>query len=210
MSGRHVNPELIILAVVAVFVISRLYAVLGQRTGIEPRPRRARESSRPSPAPLQDDGPEAPESDRPAARAAFTGPAAAGLEAIAAIDASFVPDEFTQGARRAYEAIVAAFADGDRGALRPLLDTDVFEAWTAAISEREQTGQEPLRLLRLRAARIVDASLDAEEVARVAVSFEGDLSDGETMRKAREIWTFKRPVRSPDPNWVLDEVVAAS
>lgn len=206
------NIELIILAAVAVFVISRLYAVLGQRTGIEPRPRRVREAAtRPTPvaAPSQD-AQDSAEPDAPAPRAAFTGPAASGLEAIAAVDPSFAPDDFTQGARRAYEAIVGAFADGDRDALRPLLDDDVFEAWTTAIADREKSGTEPLRLLRLRGARIVDASLDAEETARVSVSFEGDLSDGETMRKAREIWTFKRPVRSPDPNWVLDEVVAAT
>jgi predicted lipid-binding transport protein (Tim44 family) len=208
MSGSQLNIELIILAAVAVFVISRLYAVLGQRTGIEPRPRRVREA--PAPAAPQDESADMPEGERSRVRPAFTGPAAAGLEAIAAIDASFNPDEFTVGARRAYEAIVAAFADGDRDALRPLLDDDVFEAWTTAISEREEAGREPLRLLRLRAARIVDASLDAEEMARVAVSFEGDLSDGETMRKAREVWTFKRLVRSDNPNWLLDEVVAAT
>jgi len=210
MTGFQVDIELIILAAVAVFVISRLYAVLGQRTGIQPGPRRVREPSRPAPASLQDDGPEASEAERPAVRPAFTGPAAAGLEAIAAIDTTFTPDDFTQGARRAYEVIVGAFADGDRDALRPLLDTDVYDAWTAAITEREQAGREPLRLLRLRTARIVDASVDGEDIARVSISFEGDLSDGETMRKAREVWTFKRPVRCQDPNWMLDEVVAAS
>ena len=38
------NIDLIILAAIAVFVISRLYAVLGQKTGAEPRSRQLREA----------------------------------------------------------------------------------------------------------------------------------------------------------------------
>jgi predicted lipid-binding transport protein (Tim44 family) len=30
------------------------------------------------------------------------------------------------------------------------------------------------------------------------------------MRTAKEIWTFKRSLRSDDPNWLLDEVGTAS
>jgi predicted lipid-binding transport protein (Tim44 family) len=52
--------------------------------------------------------------------------------------------------------------------------------------------------------------VDEAEVARVTVSFESELSDGELMRPAREMWTFKRTLGSPDPNWLLDEVEAAS
>ena len=47
-------------------------------------------------------------------------------------------------------------------------------------------------------------------MARVAVSFESELSDGDNLRQAREIWTFKRPLKSQDPNWLLDEVATAS
>jgi hypothetical protein len=46
------NIELIILAAIAVFVISRLYAVLGQKTGAEPPARRLREAPARAPEPL--------------------------------------------------------------------------------------------------------------------------------------------------------------
>jgi predicted lipid-binding transport protein (Tim44 family) len=42
------------------------------------------------------------------------------------------------------------------------------------------------------------------------VSFESDLSDGENLRQAKEIWTFKRSLRTDNPNWLLDEVTTAS
>jgi len=202
------NIDLIILAAIAVFVISRLYAVLGQKTGAEPPARRYREA--PARAPEREDGAVVEDEDRPKIRAAFTGPAAAGLEAIAAKDANFAPDDFIKGARRAYELIVGAFADGDRDALKQLVDDDVMEVYSAAIAEREAAKTEPMRLLRVRQARIADASVDAKKMARVEVSFESELSDGDNLRQAKEIWTFKRALNSQDPNWLLDEVATAS
>jgi predicted lipid-binding transport protein (Tim44 family) len=47
-------------------------------------------------------------------------------------------------------------------------------------------------------------------MARVGVSFESELSDGDALRSAKEIWTFKRSVKTQDPNWLLDEVATAS
>ncbi len=202
------NIDLIILAAIAVFVISRLYAVLGQKNGAEPPARRYREA--PARAPEREDGATAEGEDRPRIRAAFTGPAAAGMEAIAAVDANFAPDDFVKGARRAYEMIVGAFADGDRDALKQLVDDDVMEVYASAIAEREKAGTEPMRLVRLRQARIVGASVDAAKMARVEVSFESELSDGDNLRQAKEIWTFKRSLNAQDPNWLLDEVATAS
>lgn len=201
------NIDLIILAAIAVFVISRLYAVLGQKTGAEPRARQYREA--PVRVPEQADEAEA-EQDKRKLRPAFTGPAAAGMEAIAGEDPSFSPDEFVRGARKAYELIVTAFAEGDRDALRSLVDQDVFEVYSDAIAARQRDGTEPMRVMRIRQARIVEASVDSAHMGRVLVSFESDLSDGENLRQAKEIWTFKRPLRSEDPNWLLDEVATAT
>lgn len=200
--------DLIILAAIAVFVISRLYAVLGQKTGAEPPARRYREA--PARAPQNEEDTAVEGEDRPRIRPAFTGPAAAGMEAIAAIDTTFAPDDFVKGARRAYEMIVGAFADGDRDTLKTLVDDDVMEVYSQAISEREAAATEPMRLVRLRQARIVEASVDNVKMARVMVSFESELSDGENLRQAKEIWTFKRSLNSQDPNWLLDEVETAS
>jgi predicted lipid-binding transport protein (Tim44 family) len=202
--------ELIILAAIAVFVISRLYAVLGTKTGTEQPARRFnKEAVTRRPEPQEEEAP-ADGDERPRIRAAFTGPAASGLEAIATADPQFNPEDFTKGARKAYELTVNAYADGDRDALRQLVDDDVFEVYAQAIADREKAGTEPMRLARLRSARIVEASLDEEKIARVGVSFESELSDGDKMRPAKEIWTFKRSVKSQDPNWLLDEVATAS
>ena len=195
--------ELIIFAAVAVFVISRLYSVLGTRTGAEPPSEQLQETVHSRINPDE-------EVEQPGLRPAFTGPGAAGLEAIAAVDKQFHPQSFIQGAKSAYEMTVEAFADGDRKTLKSLLNDDVYEAYETAIEARESEGREPLRLMRLKSAEIADAELVADKLARVSVSFEASLSDGENQRVAKEIWTFERQVKSRDPNWFLAEVSEAS
>lgn len=199
--------EVLLIAVIALFILSRLYIALGQDNGPpEGRPRTSQ-------APVGMPGTQPNEEDQAPPvrklRPAFTGPAAAGLEDIYNADNTFDPDEFMRGARAAYEMIIAAFAAGDRDALKPLLDDDVYEAWDAAITEREASGVAPYELLRIRKLEIDDAELDGE-TARVMIRYEAELGDGENTRTAHDIWTFKRNVTQADPNWLLDDVETAS
>ena len=198
--------EFLVLAGIALFVGWRLFVTLGQDEG--PPDGRSR---MPSPTPTPAPGTSEPTggADVVELRPAFTGPAAAGMEAIYEADNSFDPRGFMQGARAAYEMIVGAFGRGDRAALKPLLDTDVYEAWDAAISEREETGAEGMQLMRVRKAEITDASLADDGMARVTVHYESELGDGETTTKASELWTFMRQTASSDPNWILDDVDTA-
>lgn len=197
--------EFLLLAGIALFIGWRLFVTLGQDNGPpENRPR----SPNPQPSP------DSTRRDQPSGevvemRPNFNGPAAAGLEAIYDVDKSFEPRGFMQGARAAYEMIVAAYARGDRDALKPLLDTDVYEAWDAAISDREANGGEGMQLLRIRKAEITDASLGSDGMARVTVHYESELGDGETTQRASELWTFMRQTSKSDPNWLLDDVDTA-
>src|SRR6056297_2206471 len=156
--------EFIVLAGIALFVGWRLFVTLGQDQG-PPDGRDRNPNPAPSPSPI-------PSNRAPAGgdvvelRPSFTGPGAAGMEAIYEVDNTFEPRAFLQGARAAYEMIVGAFGRGERDALKPLLDTDVYEAWDAAIAEREATGAEGLQLLRIRKAEITDASLAEDGMAR--------------------------------------------
>ncbi len=202
------NPliEVLILAAVALFVLWRLYSALGKGGDEGPIQRPApTPEKRPMPGEMTAPPPRRIENERPI----FTGPAAGGLEDIYNADPSFSTEEFMRGAKAAYQMIVGAYARGDRGALRPLLDDDVYEAWDAAITERDATGARAFELLRIKKAEIDRAELDGK-MARVMVRYEAELGDGETTRVAKEIWTFMRDVSSPDPNWLLDDVDAAA
>ena len=199
--------EVVILAAVALFVLSRLYMALG-RGDDDQRPIDAptKPPSRPEPRPAEADVPVMPDdSDAPI----FTGPAAGGMEDIYNVDRNFSEAGFMRGARAAYAMIVDAFAKGERDTLRPLLDDDVYDAWDTAIAQREVTGQAAFSLLRIRKAEIDSAELDGH-MARVWVRYEAELGDGETTRMAKEIWAFMRDTTKDDPNWILDDVEQAS
>ena len=198
--------EVLITAAIALFVLSRLYVALGRDDGPpEGRTRERVPTHQRRERPAQSDVPPRPTHLRPA----FTGPAAAGLEAIYSADKTFDPETFERGARAAYEMILGAFARGDRKALKPLLDDDVYEPWIEAIEARELAKIDPYELLRIRKLEIDDAELDGT-IARVMIRYEAELGDGVNTRTARDIWTFKRNVKSSDPNWLLDDVETAS
>ena len=192
--------DILILAFIAGFVLFRLYATLGRRTGSE-RPAQ--------PQPAQGELPREPEGAQVRPSQIVGGPAGEGLLAIVRADPSFDVEHFLSGARGAYELIVNAFAKGDRDALRGLLTPRVFDSYDAAISKREESGGGGPELVRLRSAEIVDADLQGD-TARVSVKFEAELAEGaHGVRDARERWTFERAVRSSDPNWRLARVSAA-
>lgn len=201
--------DLLILGAIALFVLGRLYTALGSDNG----PPENRSRGRAEPSPVRRDGlggdasRPASEQVRPeaAGRPTFTGPAAGGLEEIHNADRSFDPGEFLTGAKAAYEMIVNAFADGDLDTLKPLLDEEVYETWSAAVAARTEDSPQPPTLLRLRSAVIDEAELRGN-VASVDVLFDAELGDGDRVRIAKEIWTFEKPADSGDPNWKLTAV----
>ncbi|WP_018997322.1 Tim44/TimA family putative adaptor protein [Hirschia maritima] len=197
--------ELLIFAAVAFFVLYRLYNVLGTKTGAEPPPSVVREATQ-----NRKDREETEEDNVTSFRPTFTGPGADAMEAISKIDNSFSSADFTRKSKKAYEMIVEAFAEGDKSTLSNLLADDVYEAYVSAIDAREQSGADPLRLMRLKSAEIADAELLDGDLGQVSVSFEAQLSDGENLRTAKEIWTFERSLKSSNPAWLLAGVSEAS
>src|SRR5262245_46924879 len=105
--------DIVIFAMVALFLVLRLRSVLGRRTGNERR--RADPFSAPAPAPTRtetDNVIALPE--RKPDGGAEPGSVAQALSAIRAADPKFNEQEFLAGARAAFEMIIGAFAVGDR------------------------------------------------------------------------------------------------
>ncbi len=208
--------DIILFAMVAVFLVLRLRSVLGRRTGNERRrdlfPRRA--------APASDNVATLVESDTRSARLADDGsPAntvAEGLNRVRRANPSFEPSHFIGGARAAFEMIVAAFANGDKEVLRPLLSDEVFQQFATAIDERV-AAKETLetRIDKLDAVDIVEAELIGSTAQltlklvskqiNVTRAMDGSIVDGDPDHPVEktDYWTFARDARSADPNWML-------
>jgi predicted lipid-binding transport protein (Tim44 family) len=196
--------ELIILAALAAVVLFQLYAVLGRRVGRGPE-----DATR---QPLG-----ALEGPRPALAPADPATPATGVAAVRAQDPSFDIGHFTNGARAAYQMIVAAFAAGDRNALRPLLGTEVMAGFESAIAEREAAGRtETVEFLQTPRADFEGVTV-AGDTAKAEVRFLAEFRtrtkgpEGEAVddRRTAEVWTFERNLKSRNPNWTLIHVDAA-
>ena len=223
--------EILFFAVVAGFLGWRLYTVLGRRTGHEKPfdPFRTKEPEAPATVTDRDGNirrlpepvarPERVDRDRrklEAAIASVAGDVRRGLDEIRGADPRFDPVDFIAGARVAFDMIVAAFAQGDTKALRPLLADQVFANFAGAIDERNRARQKhETTLVGILNADIVAAALKGDE-AQVTVKFvsqqinvtkdqEGRIVDGDPSEVANitDIWTFARQVKSRDPNWQL-------
>lgn len=216
-----VNSQLLLillLATVAGIILFRLYSVLGRRTGNERPPHERFERLGGMSEPQKPVDQASSISDRSAK--ADTGHAAdaadRGLTEIALADRSFTPEHFLDGARRAYELIVTAFARGDREALRPLLGEDVYAAFNRGIAEREaQKHRVEFTFVGFRETKVTAASLN-KGAAEITVSFAaqfistvfdsaGALVEGDPklVRDVVDVWGFERKVRASDPNWRL-------
>lgn len=208
--------EIVLLAMIALFVGLRLYAVLGQRTGHEQRPV-TRPEATPEAAPAAATPDVTPNPAEPSGLAYEKG-AATGIRAIIAADPSFDVARFIEGAQSAYKMVLEAFWKGDREELALLANQEVSAAFIAAIDAREAAGQTlDNRLVAIERAAIEDARLDGR-IAEIEVRFDafvanvtrdkdGDLIAGSMSDAvpANDIWTFQRNLASKDPNWLLVE-----
>jgi predicted lipid-binding transport protein (Tim44 family) len=224
-----VSMTIIVLAAIAAFLGLRLYSVLGKRTGHEqqplpPQPDRTLEPRGPvlgAPVAVEP-SPQAATTANRGIDLAFEPRAGSGLQTIALSDAGFDPVRFLEGAKSAYPMILQAYWSGDRETLRNLCDSDVAEAFEAAITAREANGETlDNKFVSFDTATITDAQLDGA-IARIVVRFDayiiavtrnsegaiiaGSMSDAV---EAHDIWTFSRNISSNNPNWTLDETDAA-
>ncbi|MGQ0674213.1 MAG: Tim44/TimA family putative adaptor protein [Hyphomicrobium sp.] len=143
-----------------------------------------------------------------------------GLLDILKADPDFNPETFLTGARRAYEMIVTAFAEGNRKTLRDLLARDVFEEFSDAITDREKRGEQiDQSFVGINKADILEAELD-KGMAQITVRFvsqlikatrdkAGAVIDGDPgkVKDLTDIFTFSRDVSSAKAlqnlNWRL-------
>lgn len=215
--------DILIFAMVAVFLVYRLRSVLGRRTGEErqrPNPFAAR-SGPPAEAPgkLAEPPPgRTVDAAPPATGTAAADPLQDGIARIRSADPGFDRSNFLTGARQAFQMIVAAFARGDTATLRPLLADDVYDQFAQEIRGRNAAGDTLESTVdAIESVDMVEARLDGR-TAFVTVKFRtrqtnvvrnaaGEVIDGEPGHpvEVTDLWTFSRNTRAKDPNWVLVE-----
>ena len=220
--------DIILFAMIAVFLVLRLRSVLGRRDQtrrghVDPFarvPEKERlEKKRRDETVVNLPGRQEPQAAEPApARLEETGDPVlgAGYAEIRAHDRSFEPKEFVAGARAAFETVLKAYSAADTKALGALLSPEVFAPFESAVKERLQKGEKlEVTLVSFRAADIIEAWMEGRD-AHVTVKFvteqifvlrdkDGQVLQGDpnAITDVTDIWTFARDTTSRDPNWSL-------
>lgn len=131
-------------------------------------------------------------------------------------DNSFDPDQFMQGAERAYEMIISAFSQGEKPLLKRLLAKDVYNGFSQAIDDRQANNQTmETQFVGFEKVTLLEAGIE-EKQAEITVKFKssliryiedstGDIIEGDdkAIEKITDIWTFARNINGRDPNWKL-------
>lgn len=235
MDGR-IDLLSILALVVAIALLIKLRSVLGRRSGEEDKAQRKRaaerearlksamgekvvvlptrsESSRPG---NPGEAGVAAAQDRIRVLASGNASLERGLNDVLMADKSFDPEHFISGARRAYEFIVTAFAEGNRKTLKDLLSREVYEGFVEAIQGRESRGEQiDQSFVGISKADVIEADVKGGRTI-VTVKFVSQLisatrdqsgavisGDPQKIKEVTDVWTFARDISSRNPNWHL-------
>jgi predicted lipid-binding transport protein (Tim44 family) len=216
MNGASGFPiDIVLFGMIAAFLVLRLRSILGRRTGFE-RPPQPYQPAQPNMSAPVIDAQAEPVPAQPAR--AVPDPASAlgqTLARMATIDRKFAPSGFLDGAEKAFALIVAAFASGDRVALRALLADDTYRAFETAIAGREAAGQTQTSELRGIQSATIEAAELRNTVAQITVRIVSDqvsltrdkdgkeVSGTDAVTELTDLWTFERDLTASDPTWRL-------
>ena len=208
---------IVILALVALFIGLRLYAVLGERTGHEQPILKPADPEARLDQPLQSAPRETAKSNE-TGDLAYLPLAGPGVRALLAADPGFDVARFLEGAGGAYRLILESFWKGDLDSIKPHVAPHVFETFAGAVEQRKKDGLTlDNRLVAIEPPVIAEAAVE-NDAAILTVRFEADIAavtrdaDGAVVAgsmsdavQTRDRWTFRREISSRDPNWILIE-----
>jgi len=181
--------DIIIFAVIAVFIIYRLRNVLGKRTGFQKKINQ-QEFVKKETKSQQEKIPQLTENEKK-------------LEIVYQKVSSFDHKIFLEGAKKAFEIIITAFNKGDKKTLNGLVSKDVYTAFETAIDSGSNNPNS--QFYSLIVDGIEDAKVENGKIT-IAVNFisEQILSDNEeNVVKNKDTWVFERPESSTGPSWTL-------
>lgn len=141
------------------------------------------------------------------------------FDKIRKVKPTFTADEFLDGARSAFEVIISALSKHDKDTLKALLDKEIYGEFEKEIKRREVSNQRyETTLVSLDNAKIesvhedngdvlIDVLFSSEQINLVRDFKTNEIIGGDaaSVKKLSDLWTFKKSIKSKDNLWQLVE-----
>ena len=203
--------DIIIFAIIAVFLIFRLRNILGEKTGFDPK---------------ADNQSKTPKNEKVSNVVDFTKKVenlkeyefSSEIREIMKIDNSFKIDEFISGANTFFKMVVNGFVEGNIENIKKYVKPKIFKDFQNAIDERIKEkekliidiisiNQTKIKNIKIK-GNIVKLEVIFDTVQIKALQDKNDeIIDGDLDEKivVKDMWTFERNFKLQSKNWTLIE-----
>ena len=196
MSSSFEYLDIILLAMIAGFIILRLRGILGRRTGHKKKVFEDLFSKKVT----QRD----------------TEKKVVNLSSGKLDDAA--KEQFIKGAKAAYEMIITSFAKGDKNALKPLLNKEIYQNFSHEIDRRKKENlKSELTFVGVKSAEIKNFE-KKDNIYIFTVNFVSEIityrkdknnkvieGNPDIIKTVNDVWKFSKNMWSSNPNWYLVE-----
>ncbi len=139
-------------------------------------------------------------------------------ESISTIDPTFNEKEFLKGAKNFFEMVIESFVKGNLNDIVNYIDNKLIKSFQTVINERLQEEETlKIKIMKINSIKIKNVS-KLKNFLRLSVLFEteqikvlkdknGKVIDGNPKKSilVKDLWTFEKEIKSIDMNWKLVE-----
>ena len=196
MNSSFEYLDIILLAIIAGFIILRLRGILGRRTGHEKK----------------DFG------DLFGKKATQSGSEKKVVNLSTGKLDNAAKEQFIKGAKKAYEMIITSFAEGDKKALKPLLNKKIFQNFSDEIDYRKKENlKSELTFVGVKSVEIKNFEKKdnnytftvnfVSEIITYKKDENNNVIEGnpDIIKTVKDVWKFSKNMWSSNPNWHLVE-----
>ena len=218
--------DILILAMIALFILNRLRGVLGKKTGNETdmasNLRAKREKVFSETKPDREIKKKVKKKDTPITYLKNT-KLDDQLNIIKKIDDSFDIKDFLNGAKSAFEYIINTYVKNNDKELEKFLSKNILNIYKSEISKRKKKKHElQIEIIEIKEPVIIDVKVSSDNTAVISLEyssqqiqvtrdFDKNLIDGDPNQilDIKEIWVFSKKLGKKSPIWTLEEILDA-
>ena len=199
--------DIIIFAIIAIFLVYRLKSILGQNSDGNEQNNKIDIGKKDFTNVVKLGNRQSDSNDKKTNK-----------DSIYSEDPTFNEKEFLKGAQNFFEMVIDSFVKGELKNIEMYIDNKLIKNFQLAIDERLQEKETlDINIIKMISIRIEDVK-KLKNFLRVSVLFEseqikvlkdkeGKIIDGDQKKSilVKDLWTFEKKIQSKDLNWILVE-----